>query len=285
MFSLYELSRFLGLKVAFYRFTLGVNVWRFTSADRDLPIGAELFLSCPGIEHTALRESVSSARKNQVTVTLPYRIDPNAIDPPISQSLGDNWFPYPPGDRVLLDILTMHYGDPDAEVNAEWRGRVLGPVFTDTELKLTCDPSFRSSKATGADLSWMRGCGIPHYSQGRNMCNLAKELHAVPATLTAVTGLQLTAAAFGTAPRNLAGGFVEWTRTDGLLEKRTVRAHTGTAIVIDYGARDLASGLVMTAYPGCSHDPAGCASYGNSINYPGYKHMPTEDPMPRSQAW
>jgi hypothetical protein len=100
-----------------------------------------------------------------------------------------------------------------------------------------------------------------------------------------VTGLQVTAAAFGTAPKNLAGGFLEWTNAGGFPESRSILAHTGSAIVVDFGAGDLLPGLVVTAYPGCSHDTAGCAGFDNSIRYPGYKDLPTEDPMPRSQAW
>lgn len=289
MFDVFELSRFLSRKVALYRFTRGSGVsavvWRFTSADRDVPVGSETFLSARGISHSEIRESVSSNQKNQVTITLPYRLDPSADDQPVTQSLGDNWYPYPPGQRIFVDILTQHVNDPDAETNVEWTGRVIGPSFTDTELKLTCDPSYRNGKTAGAAPRFQRGCGVPHYSQGIRMCNLDKAAHALPATLTAVTGLQLNAAAFATTPRNLAGGFLEWTRSDGLLEERSILAHTGEAIVIDYSATDLAAALAVTAYPGCAHNLEACTAYGNQINFPGFRDIPTEDPMPRSQAW
>jgi hypothetical protein len=283
MFDTFELSRFFGRKVALYRFTRGSIVWRFTSADRDRVVGGQTYLSARGISHTEIRESVSSTQKNQVTVTLPYRLDVTADDLPVTQSLGDNWMPYPPSQRIFVDILTQHVDDPDAETRVEWMGRVVGPSFTDTELKLTCDPSYRTGKIAGTGRRWLRGCGVPLYSQGIGMCNLDKATQALPATLSAVSGLQLTAAAFATAPLNLAGGFLEWTRSDGLLEERTI--HTGDAIVIDYGALDLAAALAVTAYPGCEHNLTACGVRGNSINYPGYKDLPTEDPMPRSQAW
>lgn len=285
MFEAFELARFLGRKVALYRFTRGSVVWRFTSADRDRVVAGQTYLSCRGIAHSEISESVSSTQKNQVTITLPYRLDASGDDLPVTQSLGDNWMPYPPSQRIFVDILTQHVDDPDAETKVEWMGRVVGPSFTDTQLKLTCDPSYRTGKVAGTGRRWLRGCGVPVYSQGIGMCNLDKATLALPATVWAVAGLQLNAAAFSTAPLNLAGGFLEWTRDDGLLEERTILAHTGDAIVVDYGALDLAIGLEVTAYPGCAHNLAACEVRGNEIHYPGYKDLPTEDPMPRSQAW
>lgn len=100
------------------------------------------------------------------------------------------------------------------------------------------------------------------------------------ATLTAVSGLTLTAAAFGAFPSGrLAGGFIEWLRLDGLMEYRSVRTHAGNTIVIDYGAADLAVGLVVTAYPGCAHTWADCVYYENEPNYGGDLWIRTQNPF------
>ena len=43
--------------------------------------------------------------------------------------------------------------------------------------------------------------------------------------------------------------------------------------------------LAVTAYPGCAHNYAACVDYGNQANYPGWRDLPTKEPMARSQAW
>lgn len=106
------------------------------------------------------------------------------------------------------------------------------------------------------------------------------------ATLTAVSGLTLTAAAFGLfASGRLAGGFIEWTRADGLAEFRTIRTHSGSSIVIDYGAADLAVGLVVTAYPGCAHTWDDCVSHENKLNFGGDLWMPVKNPFSGNPVW
>lgn len=106
------------------------------------------------------------------------------------------------------------------------------------------------------------------------------------ATLTSISGLTLTAVAFGLFPSGrLAGGFIEWTRADGLTEFRTVRSHSGSTIVIDYGALDLAVGLVVTAYPGCAHTWDDCVSHENKSNFGGDLWLPVKNPFSGNPVW
>lgn len=106
------------------------------------------------------------------------------------------------------------------------------------------------------------------------------------ATLTAISGLTLTAAAFGefTSGR-LAGGFIQWAREDGLVEFRTIRTHSGTSVVIDYGAADLAPGLVVTAFPGCAHTWDDCGNHENQSNFGGDLWMPVKNPFNGNPVW
>lgn len=284
-FSVFELGRFGSRKVALYRFAQGAVAWRYTSAQAAVVIGSETFTPVRGIAHTEVRESASSPQKNQLTVTMPYRLNPAATDKPPCQALGDVFNPFVPSERILVTVMTTHLGDPDAEVNVEWMGRVVGPKFADAKLELVCDPSYRNPRSAGAQRRIGRVCDVPLYSQGLGLCNVSKAVHEVAATLTAVSGLTLTAAAFGTAPKPLLGGMLEWTRANGLLETRTIWSHSGTSIVVNWGGPELAVGKAVKAYPNCPHNVAGCASFGNEANYPGWPNLPSEDPLPRSQAW
>lgn len=358
-FSFYELSRFLSRKVALYRFEYGPLVERFNSTDRDLTIAGNLYKAARGINHSSIRESSTSDRKNLLTIRVPYLLDGDAPEYPVTQALGNWWRPYPPSERVLVAVMTTHIGDPDEQVNIEWMGRVVGPSYTRTELTLTCDPSFRNPNMSGSIPRMQRNCGVALYSLGFGMCNLDPEPIAVPAELTAVDGNDVSAAAFSAPPRELvggtlqwvdgsdvehtaqilahngdtltlddagdlstsdavtaytipywfeatvtdvtglvvtadeigaatlplAGGLVLWTRADGLQERRSIMSQSGSTITLQFGGPELAEGTVLRVYPGCAHNLAACTEHGNEINYPGFKYLPVEDPMGRSQAW
>lgn len=360
-FEFFELSRFLGRKIALYRFERDGLVLRYNSSDRDLTVAGNLYLAARGISHSAVRDTSTSDKKAQLTITAPYLLDALADDPPVTQPLGNWWRPYPPSQRVLVTVMTMHLGDPDEQVNIEWMGRVVGPSFGRTEVRLTCDPSFRSGRMSGSIPRMQRGCGVALYSRGLGMCNLDPEPLPVPATLeavdaavvtsaafeapprplpggvfawidaedvlqtrpivahdggnvtlggephglaaadevtaytvplwfmaemTAVDGLRLTSPAFATAEQSLAGGFIQWRRAlDDVLEVRSIMSHSGDSIGIHYGAVDLAPGLIVQAYIGCAHNLTACEAHDNQVNYPGFRWLPTEDPMSRSQAW
>lgn len=109
----------------------------------------------------------------------------------------------------------------------------------------------------------------------------------VEATVTALSGLTLTAAAFASLPSGrLAGGFVRWARAaDGLVEFRTIKAHSGNTIQLDYGALDLAVGLELRAYPGCAHNWADCGYHENRGNYGGDLWMPVKSPFDGNPVW
>jgi len=121
---------------------------------------------------------------------------------------------------------------------------------------------------------------------GRAVTAYTRPLY-VEATVSALAGLTLTAAAFGTLPSGrLAGGFVRWARAaDGLIEFRTIKAHAGNTITLDYGALDLAVDLQLLAYPGCAHNWADCGYHQNRPNYGGDLWMPVKTPFDGNPVW
>lgn len=274
MFGAREIARFFGQPIHLFRFTLGPLVWRYTTASTPMTLGAEVFIPA-GISRSAVRETAERS-KNQLTITMPYALDPAAHDPPPTQSFGDIWRPFPPSERVFVTCMAMHRGDTDAAV--EWMGHVVQPEFTDTQLKLTCDPTIARRRAKGGGRRVQRGCEVAVYSQGLGQCNLLKEAFAIPATATAVSGLSVTAAELAAAPLALDGGFIEWTLPNGLVERRTIMSHAGSVITLDYGAFALAPALEFIAYPGCPHTWDACVARGNTDNYGGCLHLPVKNP-------
>src|SRR5690606_27302228 len=120
-----------------------------------------------------------------------------------------------------------------------------------------------------------RGCDHTLYGPG---CGLDPADFALPATLSAVGGLTLTASEFLTLPAGrLAGGYLEFTDNDGFTVRRSIAAHPGNTIVLDYGHDELAAALEVTVYPGCNHTWEDCLYFENTDNYGGFLYMPDRD--------
>jgi hypothetical protein len=265
-FSLLELSRYGGKPIGLLRLARGNVLARFTDADREIAVDDEDYLPL-AVSRSEIRDS-SERRKNLVTLTLP-----------ISASVTSWWRPYPPSGPVFVTWLAMHYGDN--EVAVEWTGRVIGARFTDTVLELNCEPTRSNGGSRGLNLRWQRGCPLAVYSQGIGMCNLDKADFAVPGVLTAAEGITLEADAFGELPSGrLAGGFVEYLRADGEIETRSIMAHAGNQIVLNYGTDQLEEDAEVTAYWGCPHNFAACRDlFENEPNYGGAVYMPIKSPF------
>lgn len=265
-FDLLEKSRWGGQPIGLLMISRGSLVERYTNADREVEVGADVFLPLP-ITRSAIRDSAERG-KGVLTLTLP-------VDAPCAAW----WRPYPPSSRIGVTWLAKHRGSSDVVV--EWTGRVIGPKFSDTLLTLSCEPTKTDARSRAMALRWQRGCPLPLYSQGVGMCNVDKALHAVPAVLTSAAGLGIQAAEFSAvAPGRLAGGFVEWTRPDGEPEVRSIMAHDGDLLLLQYGGENLAPGLAVTAYPGCPHTFAACRDlFSNEPNYGGALFMPRKSPF------
>lgn len=252
-----------GQPLKLYRITRGVLSWFYTNADAAVEFGGDTYLPT-AIDNSKITDG-GEQQKHTITITLPKTLD-----------VAYNWRPYPPSDPIAITIWTLHNGEADYLV--DWIGRLLAPVFDDTKLTLTSEPSQTRNKRGGRSRSWQRGCDLVLFSQGNGLCNLAKAARALPATLTDVAGLTLTATEFGTLPSGrLNGGWIEWTRADGLLERRSINAHSGTTITVLYGAADLAIGLAVTAFPGCAGTYDDCTYFGNKDNFGGELWIPGRD--------
>jgi hypothetical protein len=270
-FNFREIARWLGQPVQLFRFTRQTLAWCYTSADRVISFAGDDYTPL-AIERENLRESYER-QKRRVTITLPA-----------SAAVCDNWRPSPLGDVIGVTILARHRGDDDVAV--EWMGRVMQPKFTDSTCELTCDPSSGSARSNGLQLRWQRGCPFALYGQGHGLCNLDAANFAAPAVLESVAGTAWSASAWAGLPiGRLAGGYVEWVSDQGLLTRRSITAHAGAAITVDYVAPGLAAGIKVTAYHGCAHNYADCAAKGNSDNFGGCTKLPVKNPFSGMPIW
>ncbi|TWG93570.1 putative phage uncharacterized protein [Luteimonas sp. J16] len=245
-FSLFELSRFLGRKVALYTFVLGPLVRRYNTTDRELTIGGEVYKPGRGISHSAIRDTASSG-KAEVKITIPAVLDPAATGTPPTQELLGWWRPYPPSSRVTVTIAETHLGDPDEEIFEVWSGRVIGPSFRDLEMVLTCDPSHSNPRTSGRARRISRNCGVPLYSQGYGMCNLDPEPIATAAVVADVTGNDVTLSFPATPARPISGGPLEWVDGNDEPQAAEIVSIDGNVFTLD-DAGNLAVDDAVTVY-------------------------------------
>lgn len=358
-FNAFETSARGGKPTHLFLFGRQATAWRFAECDRDVTIGGKTYTAAP-ISRSNIKQTVEKPQ-DVVTITFPYSMDPNAVELPVTQSLGDNWNPYIPSDPITVQCLSTHLDDPDQEIASEWIGFVQQPKFTDGELALTCAPPGQISKAMYQGAKWQTACWKTVYSTGLRGCNLVSGAIPVQGTLTAVSGNQVTAAAFtvqqrtfvggtatwmdGTTPRtanitawtgttltldnvtglvvgsvvtaytismethatltavsgltltavalkslplSLAGGDLWWTSTSGLIERRPIIAHDNVAgtVTVLWNAADLAVGLAVTVRPACERTWAACTARNNTVNYGGAIYKPIQNPYDgKSMSW
>lgn len=273
-FEMFELSRWLGRPVHLFVFTHQSLVYRFNSSDRDITIAGNTYLAAV-IARSEVNETTERA-KNELTIQFPFLLDPVASQYPVTQEFGSLFRPYAPSGKVSVVCMVVHINDGDLQAKLDWTGRVVSPKFTDTQLTLTCERVASRKNFRGNTGRFTRGCCKALYE-----CGVAFADHAFPATLTDVDGLTLTAAEFGAyADGRLEGGVITWTRSNGLVETRSINKHVGSTVTINYGGAELAAGLAIAAAPGCAHTYADCGDYfGNTPNYGGQPQLNVENPF------
>ena len=270
-FDIREVARWLGKPVELYRFTRQDLNWRYASGDQSIVVADETFEPL-AISRESLKESYERQKRN-LKITIP-----------IGAEVAQNWQPFPPGDTITVTVMAMHRGD--GELVVQWTGRVIQPRYTDTSLELTCAPGIGSNRPRGVQLRFQRSCTVALYSQGVGMCNLAPADFAAAGVLDDVDGNIVSASAWASLPDGrLAGGFIEWTSTNGLLQRRSITAHGGAQLHLHYGASDLEPGLAVTAYHGCAHNFGDCDSKGNGVNYGGCANLPQKNPFSGDPIW
>lgn len=257
-----ETSMQLGEPLELYEFSFGENIYRYTSAASEiLHLGetwAPAFLKRGSIDFSA-----EKGRNNL------------SIDTVRNFPVADFYRIMPPADVILLTVRRLHVGDSDSIV--VWSGRLLGVEFQGSRAVMTCEPVTTSLRRTGLRRIYQRQC--PHVLYGTS-CGVNKSSFAVPATLSAVSGVSLTSATFGLyAAGYFAGGYIEFDNA-GVIERRFITEHTGTLIKINLPLIGLDIGVSITAYAGCDHTIPTCKNTFNNLgNYGGFPYIPRKNPF------
>lgn len=294
LFDAFEISRFLGRPVRLYEFIYQNEVWRFAQANTLITTPGDVDWHPAQIERDNIRLTAERA-KDKLGIRMACLRDPSAPEDaiPVTQPIGDLWHPYIPCAEVRVNCYEWHVGAEDAPIQV-WTGYAKQAKYNDVQIELTCMPGNAHTLSRGQGPKQQPGCWKVPYSTGVDGCNLDPDAFEVAATLSAVDGLDLTAAAFASAPHSLLQGEWQWerdvTRQDGTsttrLERRTIIAHSGDTIRIQYGGVGLAAALEGVALPSCPGTHAACVARSNTINFGGSAYQPVKDPMKgQSMSW
>lgn len=271
-FNEYEISNQEGRPVYLYDFRLGTLHWRYTSADRDIEWGFEedevtpLVWQAKAIFHEQITQGGSDNNDLQV---------PMQRDIPLVPLFRVN----APMVPLWLTVRRRHRDDPSTDAPISWIGTV-GNIKDEDEAtaRAYCNNIAATFDRNGLRLFWGRGC--PHSLYGRG-CWVDKADHAYTATVASFTPVQVTIAEEIVPDEgSFSGGFMEWTRPDGIMERRGIEAALDESTFAILGQIDeIADETEITLYPGCARTTANCKLFDNLPNYGGFPHLPGKSPF------
>jgi hypothetical protein len=275
------------LKYTFlYEFTLGSNIWRYTSNAEDV-IDVDGFvweatsISDDGVNQTG------DATSDQLTLTASKDIVPARL------------FMYSPPAAVMdLRIARAEFADkvptlgftgvdstPDSRVipvfNKRFRytGEVSQCAFSNVGTAVfSVETISATMRRTGLRLLWMKQC--PHTVYDPSTCKANKAANEVVATIDAINGLTLTVSAIAGAGNGFYnGGLLEFAHPIKGVEALAIEVQNGSSLIMFGSADGLYVGQQVSLYRGCDQTPAVCDSFGNYPNYGGVQTLPGKSPF------
>lgn len=250
--------------VELYTFTRGPEVFRFTTAQETHTFSGLTYTAFP-IQRSKI-EATQDVSRNPINFT------------------ADNTLPFvqqyiaaPPTDIIDVTIQRFHVTDVAQEAVVFWLGRVVNVKFRDDEVQIRCEPIFTSLKRPALRRLYQSNC--PHLLYGP-VCTVNRLSFLTNATITMVSGITLTAVAFGSqADGYWTGGLIEWTN-NGLINKRFVTAHTGQVVTINLPFAGIQPTDSVQIFPGCDHTLTTCVTkFSNELNYGGFPYIPVKNPF------
>lgn len=254
-----EASVFEGQPVELYRFTAGLQVWTYTSAEAEHLYNAERYRPAQ-VERDGVELSDELARA-QLRITLPR-------DNPVPLL----WRAGPPDGLVGLTIFRFHLGTP-SDVATVWKGRVAAVEWQGSEAALTGEPVYSSLARPMLRQRFQRLCRHALYDGG---CGLARELWADVATVSSVSGDLVSIATTSRPSGWFTGGYVQ--RANG--QRRMIRAHSGVSLTLLSAAPGLTPGEAVQLFAGCDHTHDTCdTKFSNANNFGGFPFVPNKNPF------
>lgn len=273
-YNTFEVSNFGGRPIALYTFQYGNSYWRFCTADEDQTVAGDTYTAL-AISDEGVTQGGSDQNDLQIDTQSNH---------PVALLFRNTQ----PSGKVWLNVRRWHIGDPDDETPLLWSGTVVNATLVDkATVRLTCRSLGGSYDRQGLRLAWGRMC--PHVLYGigcNNDGSNDKAAHAYPHQIATLDGIRFSVVTYAAPTEgSFTGGFLEWTRTDGSVDRKGIEAQTGNDFLV-FGSTDgLEVGTAITLYPGCPRNTEGCKRFNNLPNYGGFPHLPGKSPFDGSPVF
>jgi uncharacterized phage protein (TIGR02218 family) len=264
-----ETSRSTGQPLELYEFTYGAFVYRYNTTASEVVVNNLPYKPMP-----LAREAITltnDIRRSQLTITAPINFEVASF---FRASI--------PASPILVTIKKKHRNDP--EVITEWIGRIITAEWQHSGVKLFCE-SYYTAIQGNANMRYY-GYACPHMLFG-DRCKLSRITYRMLATVSAVSGTNVTSPTFATKPnRYFVGGYLVFDDgTSGIQHKRFISAHTGNTITLANHIPELTANRQVEVYPGCDHTLATCRDkFNNHVNFGGFPWIPGRNPFTTSSS-
>lgn len=252
-----------------YQFARGAITTRFAAAPDVLTIGGYDWQPS-SISHQEL-EQTGSVERSELELNLPLT-DPFVIDLQAPQT-----------NVMTLTIFRGHFSDATDELRQYWKGRVVGVTANNTQVDIKTENVFTSLRRPGCRVRVQRSCRHDLYGHG---CNLNKDDWGIAATITAMSGLNMTVpVAAGYFDGKFTAGMVKWNNVFGYIQSHS---SSTMQLISDIPGMDdavLLGAQACVIYPGCLRGLRGtqnCEAFNNTLNYGGFRWIPSKNPFTTS---
>lgn len=248
-----------------FKFALGAEEFRFTSAEDDVTVSGELYEAIP-IARGAVAVSPDD-RGRTLDVTIPF-----------SNELASRYLQIPPGSRATVTIRRLQRGtdDPSESILA-FKGFVKSVAFPDQSTAvLTCLSLEGAATRTIPRFTYSGLCNHVLYDA---QCQVNPANFNLPTALvTAQDGSTITVAgASGFADGFFSGGFVRLTSATS--EFRLVVKHVGNVLTLLFTFSSPVVNQTVDVFAGCNHLLNGdCnAKFNNADRFGGFPFVPNRN--------
>lgn len=241
-----------------YAFTMGEQVWRYTSADHVVTYnGVEyspVFISRGGFSRG--NDLNRSAMEVDVAIT-------DSLSMPFRTGLLPN--------IMLMRLTRVHYGDTEGVDS--WYGRVIGCKWHGSVATLIVDSAATILRRAGLRRVYQVTCPHAMYSDS---CGVNKNNYQFDSTVSVVDGNVVTVIGASGFP---AGYFIGGYVLSGV-DQRLITNQVGGVITMIDVMPDLLVDDAVSMWPGCDRNLLTCKNrFNNYLNYGGLPFIPPKNPF------
>jgi uncharacterized phage protein (TIGR02218 family) len=259
-----ETSRYGGKPVELYRFTRGLKVWTYTTADKPITYNGELY------SPQTMRRGNIPQNNEADNATLDLYMDP-AID--VVALFISGATPSP----TNVTLIRRHRDEAVAtEQGVLFDGQVGAVEFTETEAHFVCVPIQKSLQRKIPRWVYQTICNHMLYD---TFCTVNPAAYTFAGHITAIVGRTLTVPeAASQVDGYYNGGYIKDGDTFAFIQ-----THVGTQLLLLAIPPNIVVGDNISQTAGCDRRQATCvAKFNNLDNFMGWPYIPDKNPYSTS---